>query len=101
MYVVVVEFESKAGCEAPFLDAIKNQAKNSIERESDCLQFDVCVEPDNQNKILLYEVYASEAAFQAHIKTNHFAAFDQTVQPWIESKSVRILSRIQSGADTE
>ncbi|MDP8243226.1 MAG: putative quinol monooxygenase [Candidatus Hinthialibacter antarcticus] len=97
MFVVVVEFESKAGCEAPLLDAVKTQAKNSIEREVECLQFDVCIEPDHPNKIFLYEVYANESAFQAHTKTNHFAAFDQTVQPWIESKTVRILSRIQNG----
>lgn len=96
MFVVIVEFESKAGCEAPFLDAVKTQAQYSIEREVECLQFDVCVEPEHPNKIFLYEVYANEGAFKAHTKTNHFASFDQTVQPWIESKSVRILKRLQT-----
>ncbi len=101
MYVVVVEFVCNAGCEAPFVEAVKEQAKNSVERETDCLQFDICVDPETQAKILLYEVYTNEAAFEAHIKTNHFATFDQTVQPWIESKTVRVMTRIQSGAEPE
>jgi quinol monooxygenase YgiN len=39
---------------------------------------------------MLYETYDDRAAFVKHRATPHFADFNQTVGPWIESKSVGV-----------
>ena len=40
------------------------------------------------SRIHLYEIYADEAAFKAHLETPHFKVFDRLAGPWLESKSV-------------
>ncbi len=87
-YVVTVLFEIHAAHVNAFLTAMKNQARNSLEREPDCLQFDVCIDPDNPNHIFLYEIYQSAEAFQQHLDSDHFLAFDQAVRDWVVRKEV-------------
>ncbi len=45
------------------------------------LQFDVVRVADNPNRLVLYEVYENEAAFQSHLKTPHLAAFLEKARP--------------------
>ncbi len=44
--------------------------------------------------IYLYEVYDDEAAFQAHIKTDHFHVFEGAVVDWVVDKTVTAYHRI-------
>jgi quinol monooxygenase YgiN len=90
VYVVTVEFTIKAGHAAEFLPAMIENARASREHEPGCRQFDVCVAPDNENAVFLYELYDDRAAFDAHLASAHFRVFDARVAPWVESKSVRI-----------
>lgn len=89
MHVVTVEFEIAAGREGDFLARVKQQAEDSLEREVDCLQFDVCVAPDAPGRVFLYEIYRDQAAFQVHLESAHFSDFDTTVADWIAAKKVR------------
>jgi quinol monooxygenase YgiN len=41
-----------------------------------CRQFDVCESADG-SQIFLYEIYDSEAAFKAHLATDHFVRFNE------------------------
>ncbi len=75
---------------AQFRQAVLQQAQNSVEKEPWCHQFDVCTIPDRPNSFLLYETYDDRAAFVKHRETPHFADFNQTVAPWVESKEVGI-----------
>lgn len=88
MFVVTVEFRVERGRGSTFLTAVREQAQTSRELEPDCRQFDVCVDPADPQRVLLYEVYASEAAFQAHLASPHFRSFDETVRPWTRAKTV-------------
>lgn len=97
MYVVSVLFEIKPDNYADFSKAVIRQADNSLDREPDCQRFDVCESPnDNPNQIYLYEIYTDEAAFQAHLKSDHFLEFDAMVMPWLESKTVSTWNLISS-----
>ena len=40
------------------------------------------------DRILLYEIYDDRAAFDAHIKTPHFLAFDEASAPLVADKTV-------------
>ena len=93
MHVVTVEFEIVAGREEDFLARVKQQAGDSLEREVDCLHFDVCVAPDAPGRIFLYEIYRDPAAFQVHLESAHFADFDATVADWVATKTVRAWRR--------
>ena len=59
-----------------------------------CRQFDVCVDPARDDRIYLYEVYDDEAAFQAHLASEHFHEFDARVADWIRGKTVTALHRV-------
>ena len=91
MYVVIVDFKLKPAHAAAFHIAILANARASVTDEPGCRQFDVCVDPADNTKIFLYELYDDYAAFEAHLKTPHFAVFDKYSAPWVESKSARKL----------
>ena len=88
MYIIVVQFVIEEQYREDFQNAVLQQSMNSLDREEDCHQFDVCVSTTNRNTFLLYECYGNQAAFDLHLKTNHFKAFDQLTKSWIVSKSV-------------
>jgi autoinducer 2-degrading protein len=93
MHVVTVEFVVKPEHAATFLPAMIANARASREREPGCRQFDVCAAPGDSATVFLYEVYDDRAAFDAHLATPHFKAFDAAVGPWIERKTVRTYAR--------
>ena len=88
MYIVTVLFEVKESKITDFHHALLLQAKNSLAKEKDCHQFDVCVDPVSKNRFFLYEVYSKESAFLHHLKSEHFLQFDELVKCWLISKDV-------------
>lgn len=88
MFVVTVVFECHAGQTEAFAAALEAQAHNSVTKEQDCLVFDVCNDPEKPARFFLYEVYSDEAAFDLHLKSDHFRDFDQKVSEMLVSKTV-------------
>jgi quinol monooxygenase YgiN len=43
---------------------------------------------------VLYEVYESEAAFDAHLQTPHLATFRDGIEPLVTGRKVRRLTRV-------
>ena len=56
----------KAGQVDKLMKELLGNAKAARETEPGCLQFDVLVDPKDPAKLMLYEVYKDEAAFEAH-----------------------------------
>ncbi|WP_282609490.1 putative quinol monooxygenase [Pelagibius sp. Alg239-R121] len=98
MFVIAVTFEIHEDQSQVFLQAVTAQAHNSLSKEPDCLVFDVCVDPDRPNRVFLYEVYSDEAAFEHHIKTDHFREFDGTVSSMVLSKTIERWNRLPARA---
>ncbi len=88
MLVVTVMFRIKPSHVVSFQTAVLNQAKNSLQKEQSCKQFEVLVSADDACTVFLYEVYTNQQGFDAHCKTEHFRAFSETVAVWIEEKQV-------------
>ncbi|WP_422367107.1 putative quinol monooxygenase [Pelagibius sp.] len=88
MYVVTVVFEISAGSEEAFRNAVQRQAENSLALEEACRRFDVCFDPKRPDRVFLYEIYDDRAAFDAHLASDHFAAFDSKVADMVASKTV-------------
>lgn len=93
-YVVVVSFKIRSDAVGSFRERLSRQAEDSLALEPDCHQFDICVDPAREGLFLLYERYSDEAAFQSHLQSDHFKAFDAEIAPWVEEKEVRLLVRL-------
>jgi len=94
MHIVVVDFTILPAHVGAFRAAMVDNARASREREPGCRQFDVCADAAEPTHIFLYEAYDDRAAFDAHLASPHFRAFDATVAPWIGAKVVRAFERI-------
>lgn len=88
MHVVTVAFEIYPAHVNAFREAVLAQARNSLDREEPCRRFDVCLDPKRPDRVFLYELYDTPAAFQAHLASPHFKTFNATVTPWIRRKQV-------------
>ncbi|CAB5079509.1 hypothetical protein D3OALGA1CA_447 [Olavius algarvensis associated proteobacterium Delta 3] len=88
MFVVTVEFQIEPAHVDAFREAVLMQAQNTLDHEEACRRFDVAVDPGNSGRFFLYELYAGEAGFQAHLRTDHFVRFDRVVGDWVQRKTV-------------
>jgi len=94
VFVVTVNFEIYPEHLDSFLDAVRQQATNSVNLELQCLQFDVSQSENDPSMIFLYEIYTNADAFDAHLKSAHFAKFNAMATPWIKHKSVSTWTRL-------
>ncbi len=67
MHAVTVAFEIYPAHVNAFREAVLAQARNSLDREEPCRRFDVCLDPKRPDRVFLYELYDTPAAFQAHL----------------------------------
>ena len=96
MYVIVVDFTIDPDRISEFREAIKTNARLSVKQEPGCRQFDVCIDPERDDRIYLYEVYDDETAFKTHLETKHFRDFDARVNDCILAKNVTAFRRLFS-----
>ena len=94
MFVVVVEFTLHPGHAEAFRERVLQQARDSLSLEAECRVFDVCIDPEREDFVLLYEVYASREAFDLHLESAHFADFSATVTPWISHRELTCYQRL-------
>ena len=94
MYVVMVEFTVMPGKIDAFRQRVRQQAEDSLNLEPACQVFDVCIDPDRAESLLLYEVYTNQSAFEDHLASDHFLRFDSDVRGMLQNKQVRILEKI-------
>ncbi|HSP25038.1 MAG TPA: putative quinol monooxygenase [Saliniramus sp.] len=98
-YVILVEFDVFPGMETRFEECILENAQSSKDDEPGCRVFDVLQRPDSEFAYVLYEIYDDHAAFDAHLRSAHFASFDAAVKPMVRGKRVTEL-RLLSPAPT-
>lgn len=93
-FVIIAEFEVRLEALDAFLQAAIADASASVANEPGCRQFDVTRPEDQPNQVVLYEVYDSPAAFEAHLATPHLQAFRERIEPLVVSRQVRRLTRV-------
>jgi autoinducer 2-degrading protein len=89
MFAVVVSFKLHPGEGARFLRRVVLNAETSRTVEPGCRRFDVCADADDPDAAFLYELYDSQAAFDAHLASEHFKAFDRETAELVADKTVR------------
>jgi autoinducer 2-degrading protein len=74
-YVIIVEFRAKPDQALAFAELIDRHAHNSRTLEDDCLAFDVCQDPDDLTRFVLYEAYRDQAAHLRHREMDSYKWF--------------------------
>ena len=90
MFVVSVIFDVEPQHADQFLVRVRQQAQDSLDFEPACHRFDVCIDPQRLGRIYLYEIYTDRDAFDEHLASDHFKAFDAEVGPITMDKQVDI-----------
>jgi len=99
LFAIVVDFHLKQGARSEFRRLIDANADASVRTEPGCLQFDV-LEPEGEgDRVLLYEIYSDEAAFEAHLRSEHFRMFASASESLFLQKKVTRCNLAFSGAD--
>ncbi len=99
LFAIFVDFRLKRGAMPDFRRLIDANADVSVRTEPGCLQFDI-LEPEGEgDRVLLYEIYSDKAAFDAHLRTEHFRVFNGASEALCLEKKVTRCSLVFSGAD--
>jgi autoinducer 2-degrading protein len=61
--------------------------------EPGCRQFEVLVDPKDRTKVLLYEVYDDENAFEAHQQTPHFKNYLAEAVPLLAHREQQVFTK--------
>jgi len=62
-------------------------------KEPGCRQFEVLVDPKDKTKVLLFEIYNDDKAFEAHQQTPHFKKYLAEAVPLLASRERQVLTR--------
>jgi autoinducer 2-degrading protein len=98
-FVIMVDFRLKAGSMAAFRRLIDANARASVRDEPGCRRFDVMVAKGETDRVMLYEIYDDRAAFEAHLKTPHFASFNAESATLVSDKTVFEYALVCEGTD--
>lgn len=93
-FAVVVTFQIKPEKLDAFLPLMQENARKSLVNEPGCRQFDIATDPGTPGEVFLYEVYDDAAAFQTHLASAHFKAFDGAVAEMVAHKHVRTYAEV-------
>ena len=91
---LIVESRLKPGAHAAFDAVIRDHAAGTLADEPGCERFDV-LQPrakDGQDlsRVMLYEVYADDAAFQAHTQNPRLVRTRAAYEALIEDRTIHI-----------
>ena len=94
MFAVCVTFRIKPDHMARFLPLTLANAQTSLRDEIGCRRFDVLTDPSRPDEVFLYELYEDAAAFDVHLASDHFHAFDKAVGDMIAQKDIRTYTSV-------
>ena len=65
-------------------------------KEPGCRQFEVLVDPKEKTKVLLFEIYDDEKAFEAHQATPHFKKYLAEAVPLLADRVRNVWTRVSA-----
>jgi (4S)-4-hydroxy-5-phosphonooxypentane-2,3-dione isomerase len=93
MFVLVVNIRIKPESVDRFMKLLADNA-SAARKEPGCKQFEVLQDPKDKAKIMLYEVYDDEAAFETHQQTAHFKKYVADAVPLLASRERQVFTRV-------
>jgi autoinducer 2-degrading protein len=92
-FVLQVSIRIKPDNVDAFMQKLNDNARNA-RKEPGCKQFEVLVDPKDSTKIMLYEVYNDEAAFETHQQTPHFKKYVAEAVPLLADRARTVWRRV-------
>ena len=92
MFVLQVNIRIKPESVDAFMKKALENAREA-RKEPGCRQFDVLVDPKDGARVMLYEVYDDEKAFEAHQQTPHFKKYAAEAVPLLASRERQVWKR--------
>jgi quinol monooxygenase YgiN len=90
--VLLVTFDVAPEHAAAFRRLVLENAAASLRDEPGCRRFDVLVPEAGGDRIVLYEIYDDADAFEAHLRSSHYARFAAATDPVVRDKRVTRLA---------
>lgn len=87
-FVITVNFRLKPGTRDGFRRHMDANARASARDEAGCKRFDVLEPAGDPDGIFLYEMYVDRPAFAEHVRSAHFAEFQEATADLVEEKIV-------------
>jgi len=91
-YVLVVNIRIKPEHVDRWIRMALENAREA-RKEPGCRQFDVLVDPKDRAKVLLYEIYDDEKAFEAHQATPHFKKYLAEAVPLLAHRERQVFTK--------
>jgi quinol monooxygenase YgiN len=92
MFVLQVNIRIKPDSVDAFMKKALDNAREA-RKEPGCRQFDVLLDPNDRTKVMLYEVYDDDSAFEAHQQTPHFKKYLAEAVPLLASRERQVWKR--------
>jgi len=92
MFVLQVNLRIKPENVDAFMKKALENARDA-RKEPGCKQFDVLVDPKDATRVMLYEIYNDEQAFEAHQQTPHFKKYVAEAVPLLASRARTVWKR--------
>lgn len=68
-----------------YKSAVKIHAETAVRVEPGVITLYAVYEKDHPTHVTVFEIYASQEAYQAHLKTAHFLLYKQTTKDMVQS----------------
>jgi quinol monooxygenase YgiN len=91
-FVLAVMIRIKPENVERFMEQVLANAREA-RKEPGCRQFEVLVDKADRTKVMLFEVYDDDNAFEAHQQTPHFKKYLAEGVPLLESRERHALQR--------
>ena len=91
-FVLLVNIRVKPENVAAFMQKLGDNAR-AARREPGCRQFEALVDPNDKTKVVLFEVYDDDKAFEAHQATPHFKKYLAEAVPLLASRERQVLTK--------
>lgn len=83
----LVRITVKAEANEKFAQIVKTEMRESIEKENGVLALYATTDKDQPNQWYFFEIYANDAAYQAHRATPHFQKYLQETEALLQDKT--------------
>jgi len=87
-YVRIAELEIDPAQVDAFAAAAREVGQASVRSEDGCLVLYAVAEKRVPGRVRVFEIYRDEAAYQAHLQTQHFKKFRATTDAMVRSRTL-------------
>jgi autoinducer 2-degrading protein len=87
MHVLIVTWQIKPEFVEAYEEMMKWHIAATRSSEPGCLRFDICRDNNQPRTYHLYEIYADDAAMEAHAKSPTLPTVREKIGVWVEGRS--------------